>query len=89
MSDKKTKEQILEDIKDELKQASSIADDTDVQMSTTVMEAGLDSVDFVELIMNIEVRYHIVIPDTEAEKFAIFGAFVDYLYGVLNATEKK
>ncbi len=42
-------------------------------------DLGADSLDAVELIMGVEDKYKINIPDEEAEKIRTFGDLVDYV----------
>lgn len=48
---------------------------------TNLSDIGLDSVDFTELLMEIEIHYQIVIPN---EKFTTIGEIVDFVYDKIN-----
>ena len=49
---------------------------------TTFQEdLGADSLDVVELVMELEEKFKIQIPDEEAEKIKTVGAAVDYVVG--------
>ena len=39
-----------------------------------------DSIDFVELVLELESEYNIEIPDDDAAKLVTFGQTVDYIY---------
>ena len=45
----------------------------------TAEQLGLDSLDVVELIMEIEIEFAISIPDNEAEKMTTVGDVISYL----------
>ncbi|MBP5334846.1 MAG: acyl carrier protein [Bacteroidales bacterium] len=49
-----------------------------------VSDLGADSLDVVELVMEIEKRFGIQIPDHDAEGFKTVGDAVEYLAGKLN-----
>ena len=42
-------------------------------------DLGMDSLDFVELILEAEDQFNITISDNDATKLATVGAFVDYI----------
>lgn len=45
---------------------------------------GMDSLDFVEMIMDIEKEYNISIPDNVATRFNTVARTIDYLHRQLN-----
>lgn len=47
-------------------------------------DLGLDSLDFVEMVMEFELRFNISIPTTEAEKICTVKQAIDYLNKVLH-----
>ena len=49
-----------------------------------VSDLGADSLDVVELVMEIEKKFDIQIPDQDAETFKTVGDAVDYSAGKLN-----
>lgn len=49
-----------------------------------VSDLGADSLDVVELVMEIEKKFDIQIPDQDAETFKTVGDAVDYIAGKLN-----
>lgn len=62
-----------------------IVDKLEVKESDVVLEAtfrddlGADSLAIVELVMNIEDRFGITIPDEDAEKLHTVGSAVEYI----------
>ncbi|MCT9852414.1 acyl carrier protein [Priestia megaterium] len=46
-------------------------------------DLGADSLDIVELIMELEDQFELEIPDEEAENFSTVGEVVDYFYNHL------
>ena len=62
-----------------------IADKLGVELSNIKPEAkfvedlGADSLDTVELIMQLEDEFNLEIPDEEAEKLTTVGAVIDYI----------
>ena len=53
---------------------------TPLELSAKPSELGLDSLDEVELLMDMEETFGIEIPDEAAETFTTFQAIIDYLY---------
>jgi len=47
--------------------------------SSFVEDIGADTLDIVELVMNLEEEFGITIPDADAEKILTLGDLVDYL----------
>ncbi len=64
-----------------------IVDKLGVEESKITMEAsfiddlGADSLDTVELIMDLEEEFGIEIPDEDAEKLTTVGSVIDYVEG--------
>lgn len=53
---------------------------SDVRMDANLLEEGdIDSLDYIEIIMDIESKYNIQIPDEVAEKFKTPNQIVSYL----------
>ena len=68
-------EKVVEIIKDQLG-----IDDKEITMETSLMkDLEADSLDAVEVIMELEEEFNIEIPDTEAEKFVCIGDIVRYI----------
>jgi acyl carrier protein len=47
--------------------------------SSFIEDLGADSLDIVELIMQLEEEFNVEIPDTEAEKITSVGEAIDYI----------
>ena len=47
-------------------------------------DLGLDSLDKIEYLMQIEQRYNIIISDEDASDLKMFGELVIYIYNMLN-----
>ena len=55
-------------------------DEDSITMDTTfVDDLGADSLDVVELIMALEEKFEVEIPDSDAEKVVTIGDVVDYI----------
>jgi acyl carrier protein len=55
-------------------------DEVDVTMdSRLIADLGADSLDLVELLMDLEEEFDIEVPDDEAEKFKTVGQVVEYI----------
>ena len=50
---------------------------------------GMDSLDFIEMIMNIEKEYNISIPDDVVTRINTVARTIDYLHRQLNDYEKE
>lgn len=50
---------------------------------------GMDSLDWVEMIMDLEKEYNISIPDDKAERMRTVATTIDYLHQQLNNYESK
>jgi acyl carrier protein len=51
----------------------------EIQNNSTLDSLGADSLDIVEIVMALEDKYRIKIPDDEAEKLTNFDSFVNYI----------
>lgn len=77
---KKTTEEILSQVQEITNDKMGI-DKEDVKMESKINDdLGLDSLDTVELIMEIERHFNIAIPDDNAENFYKVSDVVNYLY---------
>lgn len=56
-----------------------VANDDIKDESHFVNDLGADSLDTVELIMELEKEFHVSIPDEHAEKITTVGAAIEYL----------
>lgn len=59
-------------------------DVVELKPAATFKDLGADSLDMVELIMDFEKEFHIVIPDDDAEKIITIGDAEQYLKEKLN-----
>lgn len=76
----KTTEEILSQVQEITNDKMGI-DKEDVKMESKINDdLGLDSLDTVELIMEIERHFNIAIPDDNAENFYKVSDVVNYLY---------
>ena len=55
----------------------------DITPDSTFESLGIDSLDIVELVMGIEEKFEISIPDEAAEKIVTVGDVVDYIVNSL------
>lgn len=74
---KLSKEQVLADLKEMA--ASKGIDADDVAMDTNPTHVGFDSLDFVEMVMDIENKYEISISDSEPRDLVTFGDICDLI----------
>jgi len=69
--------EILEKVKDIVASHLEIEKDTITEDSHFVKDLGADSLDTVELVMQLEEEFSVQIPDDVAEKTTTIGAAVD------------
>ncbi|OWB58878.1 oxidoreductase activity protein [[Candida] boidinii] len=75
-----TKEIITERIIELLESYSKIKEDANISMTTSFSkDLGLDSFDTVEIIMEMENEFSIIIPDHEADEIKTVGQAVEYI----------
>jgi len=70
-----TKEIVIKIIAEKLKREPST-----VSESSTLQELGADSLDIIEIIMNVEEQFLIHIDDEKAEKLKTIEDVVEYVY---------
>lgn len=58
------------------------------RQTSFVNDLGADSLDTVELVMELEDEFDMSIPDEEAEKLQTVGAAIDYIQKMLAASSK-
>lgn len=79
-----TKQQILQDIQTIIEDRIGL-DPQDVKMeSNFTNDLGFDSLDSIEVLMDIEIKYKILIPDLELEKVNTVSEIVDLVYSKIN-----
>jgi len=50
-----------------------------VYVNSNIVDAGADSLDAVEIVMEIEEEFEIEIPDEDADKFKTVGDIINYV----------
>ena len=77
-------EEIFEKVKTVIVEQLGI-DESSVRMESSFLDdLGADSLDIVDLIMNLEETFNIEIPDSDAEKVATVGDVVDYIKNLVD-----
>ena len=72
-------EEILEKLKSIIVNQLDVDEEVVKEESTFVDDLEADSLDIVELIMNIEEEFDMEIPDTDAEKISTVNDVVEYI----------
>ena len=70
---------LIEEVKEVVAEQLNVNPDEVKEESKFVEDLGADSLDVVELIMELEEKFDIEIPDSEAEKIATVGDAVKYI----------
>ena len=70
---------IIDDVKEVVVEQLSVSADEVKEDSKFVEDLGADSLDVVELVMALEEKFDIEIPDDEAEKIMTVGDAVKYV----------
>jgi acyl carrier protein len=70
---------LLDDIKEVVVEQLSVSADEVKEDSKFVEDLGADSLDVVELVMALEEKFDIEIPDDEAEKIQTVKDVLDYI----------
>ena len=63
--------------------ASGVRKEEITKQSSFINDLGMDSLDNVELMLNIEQEYSMDFPDDEVEKIKTVGDLIEYLHSVL------
>ena len=71
-------EEVFEKVKGIIVEQLGVAE-TSVNMESSFIDLGADSLDIVELVMALEEEFDIEIPDADAEKVVTVGDVVDYI----------
>ncbi len=74
-----TKEEILAKVKSVVAEKLNVGEDQVTQNAKFVEDLGADSLDQVELIMALEDKFELKIPEEEAEKLSTVGSAVDFI----------
>ena len=70
---------LLEDVKEVVAEQLNVNPDEIKEDSKFVEDLGADSLDVVELVMALEEKFDIEIPDADAEKIATVGDAIKYV----------
>jgi len=73
---------ILEDVTEVVVEQLNVNAEEVKEESKFVEDLGADSLDVVELVMALEEKFNIEIPDDEAEKIATVGDVVRYIQNI-------
>lgn len=76
-----TKEQLTEEICAIIEERLGVAASEITPEKSLINDLGADSLDSVELIMSIEQKFDISIPDDAAENIKTVGDIIDYVKG--------
>jgi len=79
-----TRENIAEEIKNIISESLSIKIEEIKEDSKFVDDLGADSLDIVELVMAMETKFNIEIPDEDAQKIKTVGEAIDYVFAKLS-----
>ena len=74
-----SREEILEQVKDVIVEQLGVERDKIEESSTFIEDLAADSLDIVELIMNLEEKFGVEIPDSDAEKITNVKDVIDYI----------
>lgn len=75
-----TQEEIFEDVKTVIVEQLGVNDVSVITMEASFIDdLGADSLDIVELIMALEEKFDMEIPDEDAEKIVTVGDVVEYI----------
>ncbi|MEX2785439.1 acyl carrier protein [Streptococcus sp. H49] len=79
-----TKEEIFERISNMIAEQMHRGD-LDITPSTTIQDdLGVDSIGFMEFVVNLEDEFHLDIPDEAVDQIDSMGEMTDYLYQKLS-----
>ncbi|WP_298055695.1 acyl carrier protein [uncultured Campylobacter sp.] len=70
---------IFDDVKDVVVEQLSVAPDAVKLESKIIEDLGADSLDVVELVMALEEKFEVEIPDSDAEKLITINDVVTYI----------
>ena len=74
-----SREEIFEQVKDVIVEQLGTEREKIEESSTFIEDLAADSLDVVELIMNLEEKFEIEIPDSDAEKITTVKDVIDYI----------
>ncbi|ANE32984.1 acyl carrier protein [Campylobacter hyointestinalis] len=70
---------VFDDVRDVVVEQLSVAPDAVKMESKIIEDLGADSLDVVELVMALEEKFEVEIPDSEAEKLISISDVVNYI----------
>ena len=70
---------IFDDVRDVVVEQLSVAPDAVKLESKIIEDLGADSLDVVELVMALEAKFEVEIPDSDAEKLITINDVVSYI----------
>ena len=73
------KEEIFEELKKIIVEQLGVNEENVTMQASFIDDLSADSLDIVELVMNIEEKFDLKIPDSEAEKIATVEDVVEYI----------
>ncbi len=73
------KEEIFEELKKIIVEQLGVNEENITMQASFIDDLSADSLDIVELVMNIEEKFDLEIPDSEAEKIATVEDVVEYI----------
>ena len=73
------KEEIFEELKKIIVEQLGVNEENITMQASFIDDISADSLDIVELVMNIEEKFDLEIPDSEAEKIATVEDVVEYI----------
>ncbi|ABK81892.1 acyl carrier protein [Campylobacter fetus] len=73
---------VFDEVKDVVVEQLSVAPDAVKMESKIIEDLGADSLDVVELVMALEEKFEVEIPDSEAEKLISISDVVNYIDGL-------
>ena len=74
-----SREEILEQVKETIVDQLGVEAEKVTENATFIEDLAADSLDVVELIMSIEEKFEIEIPDSDAEKIVTVKDVIDYI----------
>lgn len=77
-------EEIFDKVKETVVTCLGVPESDVTMESSFIDDLGADSLDIVDLIMNLEETFNIEIPDSDAEKVATVGDVVDYIKNLVD-----